>query len=61
MLKANQDELKSREIVKSISLCYNLNRLEIIDDATKRLIEEKSHLEEQEDNRLIEEIRESFH
>ncbi len=32
VLKKNEGELKSNEIVKSITLCYNLSRLEIIDD-----------------------------
>lgn len=46
MLRANEGELKSKEIIKSISLCYNLSRLEIIDDTRTALIEQYEREEE---------------
>jgi hypothetical protein len=52
VLRGNEGELKSKEIIKSISLCYNLSRLEIIDDTRTALIEQSER--EEEDTGLME-------
>lgn len=39
LMRKNNGELRSNDIVKSVSLCYNLSRLEVLEDIKAGLVD----------------------
>jgi hypothetical protein len=54
LMKSNNGELRSDEIVKSVSLCYNLSSLEVLQNIKKDMISAYEEHTEEENTSLLE-------